>query len=101
MSKARFIEFYLAAMLKAATDGFVIRLVYEYQDATGRELVHIYTEAGPQHVNGTGDGLLTIAYDVLEALDVPSGCDGERERERERERNTPLPGQIFIKGCEP
>ena len=26
MSKARFIEFYLAAMLKAATDGFVIRL---------------------------------------------------------------------------
>ena len=67
-------------MLKAATDGFVIRLVYEYQDATGRELVHIYTEAGPQHVNVTGDGLLTIAYDVLEALDVPSGCDGERER---------------------
>ncbi len=84
MSKKRFVEFYLAAMLKAATDGFVIRLIYECQDGTQKELVHIYTETGPQHITVTGDGLLAIAYDVLEALDIPAGCDG-RERERERE----------------
>ena len=76
MSKMRFVEFYLAAMLKAATDGFVTRLVYEYQDKTQKELVHIFTEAGPQHVTVTGDGLLAIAYDVLEALDGPARGEG-------------------------
>lgn len=92
MSKKRFVEFYLAAMLQAATDDFVIRLVYDYQNETERESVLIYTEAGPQKVTVTGDGLLAIAYDVLEALDFP---------ERERERDAPLPGQIFLDGCEP
>lgn len=87
MSKKRFVEFYLAAMLKAATDGFVIRLVYDYQPETGRETVLAYTEGGPQRVTVIGDGLLAIAYDVLEALDVPR----EREREKRPAARTDLP----------
>lgn len=83
MTKKRFVEFYLGAMLRAATDGFVTHLVYEYQDAAQNDLVSIYTELGPKHIAVTGDGLLAIAYDVLETLDVPAGCDGE-ERETPR-----------------
>lgn len=99
MSKKRFVEFYLAAMLKAATDGFVIRLIYDYQNETGRETVLIHTEGGPQRITVTGDGLLAIAYDVLEALDVPADSDG---RERERERETPhCPGRSSLKDVSP
>lgn len=94
MTKKRFVEFYLSQTLKAATNGFVVRLAYDYQQETGRESVLIYTEAGPQKVTVTGNDLLAIIYDVVEALDFP-------ERERERERNAPLPGQIFLEGCEP
>lgn len=86
MTKKRFVEFYLAAMMKAATDGFVIRLAYDFQSGTERESVLIYTEAGPQKVTVTGDGLLAIAYDVLEALDFP-----EREREKRPAARADIP----------
>lgn len=76
MSKKRFVEFYLAAMLKAATENFVTRLTYEYLAETGEEIVHIWTETGTQHITVTGDSFMAIAYDVLGALDPPGG---ERE----------------------
>lgn len=91
MTKKRFVEFYLSQTLKAATNGFVVRLAYDYQQETGRESVLIYTEAGPQKVTVTGNDLLAIIYDVVEALDFP---------ERERERETPrCPDKSSLKGA--
>lgn len=71
MSKKRFVEFYLAAMMKAATDGRVIRLAYTYNPATkgmaAQELVAVTFSTGsvvPTDVNGKD--LLQIAKAVLE-----------------------------------
>ena len=63
MSKKRFVDFYLAAMLKAAPDGQVIRLDYAVQGQT--EIVTVYHTGGFRRVNVTGNSLLFIAADVL------------------------------------
>ncbi len=96
MNKKRFVEFYLSQTMKAATDGFVVRLTYDFQPETGRESVLIHTQDGPQKVTVTGDGLLAIVYDVVEALDIPR--EGEREREREREAPR-FPGKSSLRGA--
>lgn len=63
MSKKRFVDFYLAAMLKAATDGQVIRLDYSVQGQ--QEIVTVYHTGGSRRVNVTGNNRLFIAVDVL------------------------------------
>lgn len=72
MSKKRFVEFYLAAMMKAATGGRVLRLAYTYTPATKdmaeQEIVTVTFDTGcvlPVGVNGKD--LLQIASTVLEA----------------------------------
>lgn len=67
MSKKRFVEFYLKAMLKAATGGEVTDLVYTYEEPL--ETVRISFE-GVTHktVNVTGGSLLAIAVDVIQAV---------------------------------
>lgn len=42
MSKKRFVEFYLPAMMKAATAGYVHRLGYIYDNMTRKEAVQVY-----------------------------------------------------------
>ena len=44
MSKKRFVEFYLSAMLKAATNGRVTRVAYLYYDLTHTEVVRVEYE---------------------------------------------------------
>ena len=71
MSKKRFVEFYLAAMMKAATNGRVTRLAYTYFDLAHAEIVRVEYETG----NGTvgarefpvnDKGLLEIAAEVID-----------------------------------
>ena len=85
MTKKRFVEFYLSAMMKAATAGYVHRLGYSYYDVTHKEAVKVYREDGPVEIDVTGLDLVGIAGRVI---------DTARERERERE----LPGQVCIEG---
>lgn len=73
MSKKRFVEFYLAAMMKAATDGRVIRLAYTYNPATkgmaAQELVVVTFNTGcvvPTDVAGLE--LMEIAKAVMGVL---------------------------------
>ena len=67
MSKKRFVEFYLAAMLKAATGGKVTGLVYD--DSGTLELVRVFQgDTDRQKVNVTGDSLLATAADVIQAV---------------------------------
>ena len=73
MSKKRFVEFYLAAMMKAATDGRVIRLAYTYNPATkgmaAQELVVVTVNTGgvvPTDVAGLE--LMEIAKAVMGVL---------------------------------
>lgn len=72
MSKKRFVEFYLSAMMKAATAGRVIRLVYSpsYVDLLpDREFVTVHFDDGscvPFDVIGCT--LLEIAETVLAGL---------------------------------
>lgn len=67
MSKKRFVEFYLKAMLKAATAGGVTDLLYD--DSGKFELVRVFRDGEErQKVNVTGDSLLAIAADVIEAV---------------------------------
>lgn len=50
MSKKRFVEFYLSAMMKAATGGQVQRVAYLYYDLQHVEVVRIEYE----HAHGGG-----------------------------------------------
>lgn len=69
MSKKRFVEFYLAAMMKAASGGRVIRLVYIYYDMTRKEAVKVYREDGPVEIDVTGLELMEIAKAVMGVLE--------------------------------
>jgi len=70
MSKKRFVEFYLAAMMKAATDGQVTRLTYAYFDLTHSEIVRLEYETstggGVREIPVTDKGLLEIAAEVID-----------------------------------
>lgn len=73
MSKKRFVEFYLAAMMKAATDGRVSKLTYQYVEGGKRipamECVTVVLEdrsGVPVPVNGYN--LLEIALEVVKAV---------------------------------
>lgn len=69
MSKKRVVEFYLSAMMKAATGGQVTRLAYIYYDLKHTEVVQL------DYTSGTGGvvvefsvndmGLLEIAAEVI------------------------------------
>lgn len=73
MSKKRFVEFYLAACMKAATDGRVLRLAYTYTPAARgmkeQELVTVCFDNGScVPVNVAGGGLLDITRNVLKVV---------------------------------
>lgn len=71
MSKKRFVEFYLTAMLKAATDGRV-RLSYAYFDLAHKEIVQIEygcnNEVASYEVPVTELGLLEIATVIIDKI---------------------------------
>lgn len=69
MSKKRFVEFYLTAMIRAAIGGQVIRLGYLYYDMTRKEAVKVYREDGTLEIDVTGLGLVEIAKAVLGVLE--------------------------------
>ena len=71
MSKKRFVEFYLAAMMKAATNGRVTRLTYTYFDLAHSEIVRVDYETGTGPVGAVefpvnDMGLLEIAAEVID-----------------------------------
>lgn len=71
MSKKRFVEFYLAAMMKAATNGRVTRLTYTYFDLAHSEIVRVEYETGSGPVGArefpvNDKGLLEIAAEVID-----------------------------------
>ena len=70
MSKKRFVEFYLAAMLKHASNGRVTRLTYTYYDLKHSEIVRVdYTTAtggGAREFPINDMGLLEIAAEVID-----------------------------------
>lgn len=72
MSKKRFVEFYLSAMLKAATNGRVTRVAYLYYDLTHAEVVRVEHEydqgGGVYELPVTGLSLLEIAAAVIDRL---------------------------------
>lgn len=72
MSKKRFVEFYLSAMLKAATSGRVTRVAYLYYDLTHTEVVRVEYEhdhgGGVNELPVTGLSLLGIAAAVIDRL---------------------------------
>lgn len=68
MSKKRFIEFYLSAMMKAATVGYIHRLGYIYYDVAHKEAVKVYREDGPVEIDVTGLELMEIAKAVMGVL---------------------------------
>ena len=73
MSKKRFVEFYLAACMKAATSGRVTRLIYTYTPEAStmpdQETIAIYFDVGScLPVIVTGKDLLEISKAVLGAL---------------------------------
>lgn len=75
MNKKRFVEFYLAAMLKAATGGKVTKLVYQYEKGgkrlLAREYIMIEAEGGSRTpVTVTDYDLLAIALEVVKAVQV-------------------------------
>lgn len=71
MSKKRFVEFYLTAMLKAATGGR-IRAYYIYYDMTHQEIMKLEHEhdhgGGLVEVPITGLGLVQIAAAAIEKV---------------------------------
>lgn len=71
MSKKRFVEFYLTAMLKAATGGRV-RAYYIYYDMTHQEIMKLEHEhdhgGGLVEVPITGLGLVQIAAVATEKV---------------------------------
>lgn len=69
MTKKRFVEFYLTAMIRAATGDRIIRLSYLYYDKTRKEAVKIYREDGPLEIDVTGLELVGIAEAVLGVLE--------------------------------
>lgn len=69
MTKKRFVEFYLSAMIKAAAAGYVHRLGYLYYDMTHKEAVKVYREDGPLEIDVTGLKLVGIAKAVLGVLE--------------------------------
>lgn len=69
MTKKRFVEFYLTAMIRAATGGQVIRLGYLYYDMTYKEAVKVYREDGPLEIDVTGKDLVEIAKAVVGVME--------------------------------
>ena len=69
MSKKRFVEFYLAAMIKAASGGQVTRLAYTYFDLAHSEIVRVdyetYTGGGAVEFPVNDMGLLEIAAETI------------------------------------
>ena len=90
MSKKRFVEFYLAAMMKAATDGRVIRLAYTYNPATKGMAAQAFWARRRCPKSATTAAPSSTLRTWRRSWRTP-----ERERERERE----LPGQLRIEGC--
>ena len=72
MSKKRFVDFYLSAMMKAATNGRVSRLTYEYaagKHRVAKEYVSITLEdRASVPVPVTDCDLLGIALEVVKAV---------------------------------
>ena len=69
MSKQRFTDYYLSAMIRAATGGSVQRVRYSYLDlAKLEQATIIYDNGYTKTVDLTGDSLVGIAYDVLKAV---------------------------------
>lgn len=72
MSKKRFVEFYLSAMMKAATGGRVCRVAYLYYDPKRTEVVRVEYEhahgGGVREIPVTDLNLLGIAGAVIESL---------------------------------
>jgi hypothetical protein len=72
MSKMRFVEFYLSAIMKAATNGRVSRLVYAYADGKrgpAKEYVSIVLEdRSSVPIPVTDCDLLGIALEVVKAV---------------------------------
>lgn len=73
MSKKRFVEVYLSAMLKAATNGRVTRVAYLYYDLTHTEVVRVEYEhdrggGGVNELPVTGLSRLGIAAAVIDRL---------------------------------
>ena len=69
MSKKRFVEFYLAAMIKAASGGQVTRLAYTYFDLAHSEIVRVDYEpdtgGGAVEFPVNDMGLLEIAAETI------------------------------------
>ena len=68
MSKKRFVEFYLAAMIKAASGGQVTRLAYTYFDLAHSEIVRVDYETdtgGGIEFPVNGMSLLEIAAEAI------------------------------------
>ncbi|MDE6935673.1 MAG: hypothetical protein K2P26_08690 [Oscillospiraceae bacterium] len=69
MSKKRFVEFYLAAMMKAASGGQVTRLAYTYFDLAHSEIVRVdyetSTGGGAVEFPVNDMGLLKIAAETI------------------------------------
>ena len=64
MSKKRFVEFYLAAMMKAASGGRVTRLAYTYFDLVHSEIVRVDYETS------TGGGAVEFPVNDLGLLEI-------------------------------
>ena len=68
VEKLNFVKNELAACLRAATDGGVVRLDYSYEPGHG-EIVTIYFENGSRRkVNVDADSHLAIIQDVLRMI---------------------------------
>ena len=72
MNHKRFVEFYLSAMMKAATGGRVTRVAYLYYGHTHTEAVRVVFEhdhgGGMKELPVTGLSLLEIAATVIDSV---------------------------------
>lgn len=67
MSKKRFVEFYLTAMLKAATDSRV-RAYYIYYDLTRQEIMKL------EHEHARGGNLVEVPVTGLSLVEIAAAA---------------------------
>lgn len=74
MSKKRFVEFYLAAMMKAASGGRVTRLAYTYFDLAHAEIVQVDYETS------TGGGAVEFPVNDMGLLEIAAETINQTRR---------------------
>ena len=74
MSKKRFVEFYLAAMMKAASGRRVTRLAYTYFDLAHAEIVRVDYETS------TGGGAVEFPVNDMGLLEIAAETINQTRR---------------------